>query len=286
MSTSQVPAKVLPAHPSEEHLRKEAKRLSRDEGIQLAAAQRQLAHDYGYKNWAALIAMVQGMPASGGSNGDDDPSQPAAPPPAQDSGGNLRLPLIALRELVAFPHVSYPIFVGRSKSIAAVSSAEQRRIPLVMVTQKDGHEEDLSKAEIYELGVIGSITRLLRLPDGTIKMMVEAKRRVCVSGVTLQDGFFSAEAKEIEETVVSSERIVDLLKDVISALTDKRLKIADELNNEILPVSATTDDGAAVISDRIASELRMDLESKQELLETLDPAVRLEKLLAHLRAES
>ena len=284
MSTSQVPTKVLPPHPSEEHLRKEAKRLARDAGIQLAAAQRQLSHDYGYANWVELISVVQRLSSAGSSNGDDNPSQPSAPPPAQDGGGSLRLPLIALRELVVFPHVSYPIFVGRSKSMAAVSHAEQRGVPMMMVAQKDPHEGDLSKAELYEVGVTGSVTALLRLPDGTIKIMVEAKRRARISRIAFQSGFFSAEVREIEETGVNSAGIGDLLKHVISALTDKRLKIAEELNHPILPVSATTADGASVISDRIASELRMSIEEKQALLEILDPAVRLEKLLGHLTA--
>ena len=106
MSPTHRSPKSLPPNPSEEYLRKEAKRLSRNGAMLLSAAQLQLAHDYGYRNWAELMTDVQ-TKASGGGAGGDDPSQPGGSTPTRESEAKV-LPLLPLRGLVAFPHVSYP----------------------------------------------------------------------------------------------------------------------------------------------------------------------------------
>ncbi len=283
-------------HPSEEHLRKEAKRLARDVGIQLAAAQRQLAHEYGYANWAALIAVVQRMSASSGSSGDSDDSQSAASaPPAPDYAADL-LPVLPLRGLVAFPHVSFPIFVGRRTSINAVEEAERLKLPILIVAQKDPSEEKASNANLYDVGVLSTLAQLMRLPDGTMRTIIEGKRRVRVSDFTTIEGRSRARARELVERTVEHATIESLLNLVISSFLKRRGYEVDQLNEEgaqtrarlvqnvSFSIPATIADGASVISDRIASEISISLEQKQALLETLDPAVRLEKLLGHLTA--
>jgi len=294
MSTSQIPAKVLPSHPSEEHLRKEAKRLARDEDIQLAAAQQRLAHQYGYANWSELIGIVQRMSSSsGGNGGGDDMQSSASPPPANASADDL-LPALPLRELVAFPHVSFPVFVGRHTSKGAVDESEQRKVSIVMVTQIDPREGEASSAKLYDVGVLGAITQVKRLADGTLRTIIEGKKRVRVSGFTTAEGRSRARAEELVEPAFDPAR-TNLLNLVISAFLRRREKVVGEFIEAgmqsqagFVPgsfsITATTADGASVISDRIASELSLTVRQKQWLLEILDPAIRLEKLLAYLTA--
>jgi ATP-dependent Lon protease len=140
---------------------------------------------------------------------------------------------------------------------------------------------------MYEVGVIGAVVQVLRLPDGTLKTVIEGRRRARVSRFIFDQDYSTAEAAEIEEPAVSGAALENLIKSVISAFVSKRVSaVAKALSPEAFSISATTADSASVIADRIASELQMDIGLKQALLELLDPAERLEKLLAYLNASS
>jgi ATP-dependent Lon protease len=281
MPQAQTSSRVLPPNPSEEFLRKEAKRLARDGAMQLAAAQRRLAHEYGYRNWSELMSAVASMSPAG--NGGANPSQRSSPPPDSESRANL-FPLLPLRELVTFPHVSYPIFVGRQKSIRAVQHATDQKAPIVLATQIDAKNPDPSAADMYQVGVLAKVVQFVRLPDGTIKIIIEANARARVSRFVFDEDFAKAEAFEIEEPAVSDPRLESLVPSVISALVRKRAKTLGEENPEGWAVAATTADNASMLADRIASELMMNLAWKQALLELLNPAERLEKLLVCLNS--
>src|SRR5690242_420599 len=284
MSATPTPSRSLPPHPSEEFLRKEAKRLARDGAMQLAAAQRQLAHEYGYRNWTELMTAVEAMASAGGSGGGDPvSSQSPTPPPVNESAPN-EFPLLPLRGLVAFPHVSYPVFVGRPASIKAVLHAQERNIPIVMAAQRDAVLSDVSASGMYDVGVVCALVQMVRLPDGTLKAVIEGKRRARISRFIFDQDYSKAEAREIEEATVSGAAMETLIKTAISAFVSKRLDSSDEPG--AWSVSATTADQASVIADRIASKLRMEIAVKQALLELVDPAERLEKLLAFLNAPS
>ena len=286
MSATPHATRVLPNHPSEEFLRKEAKRLAHSDAIQLADAQRQLAHEYGYRNWAELMTAVQ-MMASAGSGGDSNPSHPAAPPPTIESTSN-EFPLLPLRGLVAFPHVSYPVFVGRPASIKAVKHAVEHQVPIVMVAQKDASIADVHEtSDLYEVGVVSAVMQMLRLPDGTLKTIIEGRRRVHINSFICREGIYRTEAVEVAQPAVSSPAIENLTKSVISAFVSKRLNaVSQALKPEAFSIAATSSDDASVLADRIASELHMDLALKQALLGLVDPAQRLEKLLAFLNASA
>ncbi len=376
MSATQSSPKSLPANPSAEYLRKEAKRLARDEAIQLTAAQRRLAHEYGYRSWAELMTAVQKMASAGGAGIGANPSKPVGSTPVSDSGANV-FPLLPLRGLVAFPHVSYPIFVGRPTSIKAVQCAKDREVPIFLAAQRDPKSTDPSSSEMYQVGSLGRVIEAMQFPDGSVKTIIEADRRARVNRFIFDTDFSKAEVEEIEETAISEARIEDLVPLVISAFMRRRAKplrqkkfhrirsrsrgkievlvgggsveapleplnerlskpveglrisvralkglrtadikcvrdlvqrteedmlkiknfgrkVLDEIK-EILAsmgltlgmpeawVVAGTDAGSAsALADRIASELPMELAWKQELLELLNPAHRLEKLLAYL----
>jgi ATP-dependent Lon protease len=264
-------------------LRKEAKRIAREGAMQLAAAQRRLAHEYGYRNWAELMTAAAGMALAG--NGGATPSQPPGSPPISESRTNA-LPLLPLRGLVTFPHVSYPIFIGRAKSIRAIEHALDRKLPIVLAAQRDAKNADPSSSDMYDIGALARVIQSVRLPDGTIKTIVEASARVRISRFLFDEDFTRAEAIEIEEPAVSDPRIESLVPSVIAALMRKRAKTFGEENPEGWAVPATSADGASMLADRIASELQMQLSWKQGLLELLNPADRLEKLLAYLNALS
>lgn len=282
-SSIQKPAKVLPPKPCEEHLRKEAKRLARDQGVRLTAAQRTLAHEYGYENWATLIAMVQSL-ATGPSGGD---ASEGSSPSSEHRGGKgdceARLyPLLPLRELVTFPHVSYPIFVGRSKSIRALQYAHESHVPIVLATQKDGKLADPVADDIYAIGTIGNVVQAVPLPDGTMKTIIEAKCRVVVTRFILDDDCFKAEITEVDERATADARLENLVPVVIAAYVNRRAKLFGEENVAAWAVPATTADGASTLADRVASKSKMQISQKQALLELTSPAERLEKILRYL----
>ena len=198
MATTPISPSSLPQNPSEEYLRKHAKRLARADTMQLAAVQRRLAHEYGYRNWAELMTAVQAMASR--SVGDSGANSPAAPgsPPSHESARNI-FPLLPLRGLVAFPHVSYPIFVGRPMSIMAVAHAKEQNIPILLVAQRDARVTDLTSSDMHEVGTIAVMVETLRLPDGTLKIVVEGRRRARCSHLILHEEFFKAEAEEIRK---------------------------------------------------------------------------------------
>jgi ATP-dependent Lon protease len=261
--------------------------------MQLAAAQQQLAHDYGYRNWAALMTAVQTMAsASGSGSGTNDP-QSADASRTHEVSRNV-FPLLPLRGLVAFPHTAYPIFLGRPKSIKAAEYAHEHNIPILLVTHRDPTPTEPAGSDMYEVGTIATVVERLSLPDGTMKSVIEGTGRARVSRFIFSDEFFKAEAEPIEEprllsttlfgVTIFDARLESITKSVLSAFLREHLKTVPtgKSQPEAFGVAATRADGAAVLADRIASESRIDLASKQTLLEILDPLERLQKLLAYL----
>jgi ATP-dependent Lon protease len=284
MAITPVSPRSLPEKPNAEHLRKQAKRLARDDAMQLAAAQRQLARQYGYRDWAALMTAVETMAAPHGGDSGANNSQPEGTSRERESAQNL-FPFLPLRGLVAFPHVSYQIFLGRPNSIKAAAHAYEHSIPVLLVTQRDQQVSDPTSSDMYHVGTIATLVETLRLPDGTIKSVVEGKGRARIGRFIFNEEFFQAEAEAVPEPVIYDSRLVSATRSLLSALLRDRLTVAPGANKpEAFAVPATTTDDVRVLADRMASELRADLASKQELLEILDPVERLEKLLAYLNA--
>ncbi len=283
MSERKPTPKSLPHKPNAEYLRKQAKRLARDESMRLSAAQRRLAHEYGRRNWAELMFEVQSKASAGGNGGaQGSPPSPASPPTAE-SGPNV-LPFLALRGLVVFPHESHPIFVGRPISINAVLYAQEHKLPILLVAQRDPVVSDPSSSDMYEVGTVASLFQTVRLGDGTIKAILEGKRRVRITRFVFNEDFTKAEAEEIQEPATSGARLESLVTSVVSAFVRKRVgTFAEALSKpETVSASAKSTEEASALADRIANELQMELAFKQALLETPDPVHRLEKLLAYL----
>lgn len=278
MSQTQHSPKVLPLNPSAEYLRKAAKRLALKESIQLAAAQRQLAHDYGYRNWGEfmkrLLTMSQSSPREGDSRSERF-QKPQPPSEAEGTGGIL--PLVPLRELIAFPHVVYPVIAGREKTKKAILTAKRENIAVVLVAQKDSFLTAPTEADLYTIGTIGLLLNIVQLPDGSVNAAIEGKRRAKVRRFILSDDLYRAEIEKITETATSGASGEDLVEAVASACDQTPL---------LAGWSKTLATGLQVseLADRVASDLRIGLAEKQTLLEMTDPVRRLEKVLEHLRS--
>jgi ATP-dependent Lon protease len=285
MVERRIPQKSLPHKPNAEYLRKQAKRIARDQSMRLTAAQRQLAHEYGRRNWAELMAAVESMTSTGANGGAQGSLPSSGSPPTFESSPNV-FPFLALRGLVAFPHVSYPIFVGRPMSRNAVLYAQEHRRPVLLVTQKDPVLSEPSSSDMYEVGTIADLVETLRMGDGTIKATLEGKRRAHITRFIFNEHFSKAEAEEIQESPASDALLAGLVTSVVFEFARKRVgTFARTISDpQALPASAKRPDEASALADRIASELQLELALKQALLEIRDPVRRLEELLTYLKA--
>ena len=250
MTTPQEPRNRLPNNPSEENLRKQAKQLAKDDGLQLAAAQRRLAIEYGFRNWAELMRSV---------------SSPF-------------VPLVPLRGLVAFPHEVYPIYVGRQKSVNAIDAVAAGS-PILLVAQRDATIVEPSPTDMYGVGTLGVIVERQRLSDGTAKIMVEGRRRARVIRFVFDQTFLKAEVEEIKETADRSGRGPTLISSTFYAGARYAIR-----KKKVIPM--VTDgmeaENPSIVSYRIARHLDIQLEEHQGLLEISNSVERLEKILGYL----
>ncbi len=195
----------------------------------------------------------------------------------------MRLPLLPLRDIIVFPHMVVPLFVGRTKSIKALESAVGGDKLIFLATQRDAKVNDPASKDIFSMGTIGHVVQLLRLPDGTVKVLVEGKKRARASEYTEQEEILWVDVEEVQETAQRPAEMDTLVRSVNSAFeTYVRLnkKIPPEM---IMSVSALDDPSR--LADTIIAHLGIKLEDKQLLLETVDPAERLEKVLGFTRSE-
>src|ERR1700733_11070020 len=130
--------------------------------------------------------------------------------------GIQKLPLLPLRDLIIFPHMMMPLFVGREKSINALEEAMSKQTDIVLAAQRDAKTNSPEPKDIYSVGTVGTIIQLLRLPDGTVKVLVEGKRRVRIKDFVQTDGFFVVGVEDIPEVVVNETEARALVRSVKS----------------------------------------------------------------------
>ena len=195
-----------------------------------------------------------------------------------------KYPLLPLRDVVVFPHMVLPLFVGREKSISALDAAMKGDRLIVLVTQTDAQIAVPSKNDLYEVGTVSEILQLLKLPDGTIKVLVEGLSRAYLTDLDEKAGeSFEVSVKDIERTVDSDEEVMALRKTIIENF-EKYIK----LNKKVPPEALTTVSGIddiSHLSDVIASYINTRLELKQALLEIGNPKERLEKIIELINGE-
>ncbi len=193
------------------------------------------------------------------------------------------VPLLPLRDIIVFPHMVVPLFVGREKSIAALEEAMSKDKDILLAAQKKAKTNEPTAEDIFTVGTLGTIHQLLRLPDGTVKVLVEGKKRARIRKFVPHDAYFLAECDEVDEVVERTVELEALVRSV-HAVFDEYVKLNKRIPPEMLMSVATIDDPAR-LADTIVAHLTLKLNDKQEILEIDAPAKRLEKLYELMQGE-
>ncbi|MDX9950706.1 MAG: endopeptidase La [Methylophilaceae bacterium] len=193
------------------------------------------------------------------------------------------LPLLPLRDVVVYPHLVIPLFVGRAKSVKALELASEGNKQILLVAQKSPNNDDPDASDLYDVGTIATVLQMLKLPDGTVKVLVEGIRRARVTEFVETEECFAARAEEVEDSVDSDNESQALMRTVFTQF-DQYVKLNKKIPPEILTSLATIDD-AGRLADTITAHLTLKLEEKQKILEMFSVVQRLEHLLNLLEAE-
>jgi len=196
---------------------------------------------------------------------------------------NTKYPVLPLRDIVVFPHMIVPLFVGREKSIKALEDVMNDDKQILLTTQKDAANDDPGKGDVYQIGTIGTVLQLLKLPDGTVKVLVEGAFRAKISNFTDNESFFEAYAEKLEETDGDQQEQTALGRAVVSQF-EQYIKLNKKIPPEVLTSVKQIED-TAKLADTIASHLAVKISEKQELLELDSILERLEKVYAHMEGE-
>jgi ATP-dependent Lon protease len=193
------------------------------------------------------------------------------------------VPLLPLRDIIVFPYMVVPLFVGREKSIAALEEAMGTDKTILLCAQKKAKTNEPTADDIFGVGTLGTLIQLLRLPDGTVKVLVEGKKRARVRRFVSSERFFQVEAEDIDEPVERTVELEALMRSVQSTF-EAYVKLNKRIPPEMLTSVSTIDD-AARLADTIVAHLSLKLNDKQAILETESPQKRLEKLYELMQAE-
>jgi ATP-dependent Lon protease len=197
--------------------------------------------------------------------------------------GMTRVPLLPLRDIIVFPHMVVPLFVGRQRSIKALEEATQRQSLIFLSSQKDAKTNEPAEDDIYRIGTLGSVVQMLKLPDGTVKVLIEGKKRAKVARFVANPDFFLVEVEDVPEVIERNTEIEALVREVHTTF-ENYVKLKKKIPPEmVMSVSSIDDPGR--LADTIVAHLGIKLEDRQNLLETFNAAERLEKVLGHMRAE-
>ncbi|MBU2958985.1 endopeptidase La [Paracoccus sp. 1_MG-2023] len=196
---------------------------------------------------------------------------------------NKTYPVLPLRDIVVFPHMIVPLFVGREKSVRALEAVMESDSPILLAAQKDASVDEPTEEGIYQTGVLANVLQLLKLPDGTVKVLVEGRERVSITGYVPNPDHFEATAEELQESLGDEDTVTALLR-TVSEEFERYVKVRKNIPEEVVTtVSDTTDPGK--LADLVAGHLGVDLDRKQELLDTLSIAERLEKIYGQMQGE-
>ncbi len=194
------------------------------------------------------------------------------------------IPLLPLRDVVVFPNMVIPLFVGREKSIRSLDAAMEGDKQILLVAQKSPDIDDPGAADLYELGTLANVLQLLKLPDGTIKVLVEGVSRVRLAGVEMQGDVLYGGTVVVESETTRDSREVDAAAKSLMSLFENFIKLNRKVPPELMTTLAGIDDPSR-LADTVAAHLGVRLQDKQQVLETLDVFERLERLIGLVNAE-
>ena len=195
----------------------------------------------------------------------------------------LELPVLPLRDVVVYPHMVIPLFVGRQKSIQALEEAMLRDKQILLVAQRSASEDEPRMSDLFDCGTVATILQMLKLPDGTVKVLVEGEYRAKIDTLYEEQEHYAASLRQlVEEPVASAE--ADIYKRTVLDQFEKFIQVNKKIPNEVLTSLNNIDDPSR-LADTIAAHMSLKLEQKQELLELLNSKARLEKLMSLMEAE-
>src|SRR6056297_1935812 len=196
---------------------------------------------------------------------------------------NASYPVLPLRDIVVFPHMIVPLFVGREKSVRALEEVMNDDKQILLASQIDPSVDDPDTGGIYQTGVLANVLQLLKLPDGTVKVLVEGQTRVCIEDYLPNDNFFEAKAEHLDE-MPGDVATIEALVHTVAEEFERYSKIKKNIPEEALSAVGEAKD-AAQLADLVAGHLGVEVDQKQELLETLAVSERLEKVYGLMQGE-
>ena len=194
------------------------------------------------------------------------------------------VPVLPLRDIVVFPHMVVPLFVGRDKSVKALEKVMSGNKRIMLITQKSASIDDPKKDDLFDFGTIANVLQLLKLPDGTVKVLVEGLQRASINKFNNNDDFLESDIELIEEQVDSTDKKLRALSKSITDLFDKYVNLNKKIPPEVLGTINEIDD-LDKLSDTIASHLSIKLSDKQDILEAVNINDRFDKILNFIKSE-
>ena len=197
---------------------------------------------------------------------------------------SIKIPVLPLRDIVVFPHMVVPLFVGRDKSVKALESVMKNDKKIMLITQKSAAVDDPNKDDLFDFGTVANVLQLLKLPDGTVKVLVEGLGRASINVFFESGDFLESEIDKVNENIDSTDKKLRALSKTAIEQFDKYIS----LNKKIPPeVSATINEieDLSKLSDTLASHLSIKLSEKQEILETVNLYERFDKILSFIHSE-
>ena len=201
----------------------------------------------------------------------------------QDSEPNTAFPLIPLRDVVVFPHMVIPLFVGRAKSNKALEVAMEAGKHVMLVAQKTAAKDDPEESDLYKVGSVANILQMLKLPDGTVKVLVEGVNRARLDSVLDEETHLSCETSEVVSEVTDPAKLEGMRRALVTQF-EQYVKVNKKIPPEVLSSLAGIDE-AGRLADTVAAHLPLKIDQKQEILELADVKLRLEHLLGLLESE-
>jgi ATP-dependent Lon protease len=196
----------------------------------------------------------------------------------------LLLPVLPLRDVVVYPHMVIPLFVGRERSIDALDAAMKENKQILLVAQREAEVDEPDFDDLYRVGTLANILQLLKLPDGTVKVLVEGSERSQVLKYKETGSYFSASVATIEDQLALSEQEQEVLQRTAISSFDQYVKLNNKIPPEVLNALAGIDD-LSRLADTIAAHMALKVNEKQAILETVDVGKRLESLMTFMESE-
>ena len=212
-------------------------------------------------------------------------SRPESPRPekARQTGPTETMAVLPLRDIVVFPHMIVPLFVGREKSVRALEAVMKDDKQILLVAQRNAAQDEPTADDIYRVGTVSTILQLLKLPDGTVKVLVEGSRRAAIASFTETESYFEAAVTPVPDEGGDAKELDALGRTVVTQF-EQYIKLNKKIAPEVL-VSLNQIDEPSKLADTISAHLNLKIAEKQELLEAARVGERLERVFAHMESE-